>query len=129
PIERFSNPWPLIKILLTHRPRKLAYLTCKVRCNAWYLRTHDGIFFLKTRVVDPVEEAATLQGIVNLAGAVGGQDNEGGTFGLHSAYFRNTNLKVRQHFKQKSLKLFVRAIHLIDEQHRGLRHTTLDRFE
>ena len=42
-----------------------------------------------------VEEAATLQGIVNFAGAIGGQDDEGGAFGLHGAYFRNTNLKVR----------------------------------
>ena len=66
-----------------------------MRFNAWHLRADDGIFFLKSRVIDPVEEAATLQGIMNLAGPVGRQDHEGVTFGLQRADFGDTNLEIR----------------------------------
>src|SRR5207237_9990628 len=94
PVERFSHSGSLVKILPTHGFDKLAHLTSQVRVNTRDLGTDDGIFLLESRVINPVEETTALQGIMNLAGAVRGQDHERVAFGFNSANFGDANLEI-----------------------------------
>src|SRR5947208_12335464 len=61
-------------------------------------------------------EAAPLQGVVDLAGAVGGDDHDRRLRRLDGAEFRNGDLEIRQHLKQIGLEWLVRAVELVDQQ-------------
>jgi hypothetical protein len=65
-----------------------------------------------------VIEAAPAQGIGELAGAIGGEHHVWDRTGRDGAELGNTDLKIRKQLQQKRLEFFVRAIDLIDEQHR-----------
>ena len=52
-------------------------------------RAHDLELALEARVLDPVVEAAPLERVVELAGAVGGEDDDGRDRGLHGAELRD----------------------------------------
>ena len=63
-------------------------------------------------------QAAPLQRVVELAGAVGGDDDDRRHGGADRAELGNGHLKVGQQLEQKPLELLVGAIELVDEQHR-----------
>ena len=63
-------------------------------------------------------QAAPLQRVVQLAGAVGGEHHQRGAVRLDGADLRDADLEVRQHLEQERLELVVRAVHLVDQQHR-----------
>ena len=73
---------------------------------------------LEVGVLDPVVQAATLQRIVHIAGAVRGQHHDRRSRGREPAEFGNGDLVVGQHFQQVRLELVVGAIDLVDQQHR-----------
>ena len=89
---------------------------------------------IERRVVNPVVEAATLQRVMHLAGAVRGQDNDGRLGGGNRAKFRNGDLKIRQRLHQEGLKWFIRAVDFVDQKDRcptrlwshGLQQRALD---
>ncbi len=49
--------------------------------------------------------------------------------GLHRPHFRNRDLKIGQHFKQKRLERFVGAVDLVDQQHRRTRGIGFERLQ
>ena len=81
-------------------------------------RADDLDLALEARVVDPVVEAAPLERVVQLAGAVGGQHHERRLGRGDGAELRDRHLPGREHLEQERLELVVRAVHLVDQQHR-----------
>ena len=73
---------------------------------------------LEVRVVNPVVQAATLQGVVDFPGAVGGDDYHRRVGGPVGAQFGNGYLEVGQQLQQEPLKLLIGPVQLVDEQNR-----------
>ena len=79
-------------------------------------------------------QAAALKRVVDLAGAVGGDDDDRRLFGLYSSQFRNGDLKIRQHFEQECFERFVCPVEFVDQENRrstrlagqGLQNGTAD---
>ena len=72
-------------------------------------------------VVDPVIDAAPPQRLVQVAGAVRGEDNDRGLRRAHGAGFGDRDGEVRQKFEQKRLEFMVGAVDLVDQKERVLR--------
>ena len=78
-------------------------------------------------MVDPVEEAAALEGVVQLPRAVRREHDRRPPTRADRAELRDRDLEVGEHLEQEGLELLVRAVYLVDEQDdRVLR---LDRLE
>ena len=69
-------------------------------------------------IVDPVVEAAALQRVVDLAGAVGGDDDDRRLGGLDRAEFGDRHLEVGQDFQQERLEGLVGAVEFVDQEDR-----------
>ena len=79
---------------------------------------HDLDLPVQARVLDPVVEAAALERVVQLAGAVGGEhDDRRGRRG-DRAELGDRHLVGREHLEQERLELVVGPVDLVDEQHR-----------
>ena len=76
---------------------------------------------------DPVEQAAALERVVQLARAVRGQDHARPALRRDRAHLGDRDLEVREHLEQERLELLVGAVDLVDQQHDRL--DTLDRLE
>src|SRR5919106_748207 len=66
---------------------------------------------------DPVEERAALEGVVQLARAVRGEDDRRRATRAYRPELRNRDLEVGEHLEQERLELLVRAVDLVDQQH------------
>ena len=99
------------------------------RSGAAGTREHDLELALEARVVDPVVEAAALQGVVNLAGPVAGQDHPGREHGPDRANLGHRHLEVGQDLEQVRLELLVRPVDLVDQQDRGHAVVGIERLE
>ena len=95
--------------------------------HARHAQLHDLDLALERRVADPVEEAAALERVVQLARPVRGQDHVRPLLRLDRAELGNRDLEVRQHLEQERLELLVGAVDLVDQEHDGL--LGLDRLE
>ena len=69
-------------------------------------------------IIHPVIETAPLQGVVDFARAVGGNDDNRRLFGLDRAKLGNRDLKIGKHFQKKRLERLIRAVKLVDQKHR-----------
>ena len=74
-------------------------------------------------------EAAALQRVVDLACAVAGDDHDRRLVGLDRAKLGNGDLEVGQHLQQVGLERLVRAIELVDQEHRRALRIGLERLE
>ena len=74
-------------------------------------------------------EAAALERVVDLAGAVRGDDHDRRLLGLHRAELGDRDLEVRQHLEQERLERLVGAVELVDQQHRRAGGVGLERLE
>ena len=88
---------------------------------------HDLGLPLARRVVDPVVEAASLERVVQLARAVGRDDDQRPAGGAHRAELGDRHLEVREELEQEGLELVVGAVDLVDQQHH--RPVVLERLE
>src|SRR5262249_41631115 len=66
-------------------------------------------------VGDPVVEAAAFEGVVQVAGAVGGQDRDRGYFRAPGAEFGNGDGGVGEQFQQKGLEFVVGPVYFVDQ--------------
>ena len=76
---------------------------------------------------DPVVQAAPLERVVQLAGAVRGQDHARPARRRDRPDLGDRDLEVGEHLEQERLELLVGAVDLVDQQHDRLR--ALDRLE
>ena len=83
-----------------------------------HLAPHDLQLALGVRIVDPVIEAAPLQRVVDLAGAVGGDDDDRRLLRLDRAELGHRHLEVGQDLEQEGLEGLVGAVELVDQEHR-----------
>ena len=79
---------------------------------------HDARLALGIRVVDPVIDAAPAQRLVQLARAVRGEDHHRPLVRPQGAALGDRDRKVGEEFEQERLELVVRAVDLVDQQHR-----------
>ena len=90
---------------------------------------HDLHLPLEAGVLDVEVEAAALEGVVDLPGAVGGQDGDRRAFGSDRAELGDRDGEVREDLQQKCLELVVGAVHLVYEQHGRHRTAVLQRLQ
>jgi hypothetical protein len=64
-----------------------------------------------------VVEAAPLERVVQLAGAVGGQDDQRRALRADRAHLGDADLEIGEHLEQERLELVVGPVHLVDQQH------------
>ena len=64
-------------------------------------------------------QAAAADGVVHLAGAVGGQDHHRQRLRLHRAVLRHADLEVGQQLQQEGFERLVGAVQLVDQQDGG----------
>ncbi len=60
-------------------------------------------------------EAAPLQRVVDLSGAVGGDDDMGGVSGSDRPYFGDRDLEIGEDLKKVGLELSIAAIELVNQ--------------
>src|SRR5437867_2134436 len=70
------------------------------------------------RIVHPVVETAPLDGVVDLASAVGSEHDDRRLRGPYRADLWDSNLEVRQHLQKIRLERLVGAVQFVDQQHR-----------
>ena len=98
--------------------------------HAGHAGAHDRDLALERRVADPVVEAAALERVVQLAGAVRGEDDHAaGCSARDRADLGDRHLEVGQELEQERLELVVGAVDLVDQQHRRHGVGVLDRVE
>src|ERR671921_2864213 len=83
-----------------------------------HAQAYDLDLPLEARVLDVEVEAAALEGVVHLAGAVRGEDGDGRPVGLYGAELGDGDGEVGEYLEQESLDLVVGAVHLVYEQYR-----------
>ena len=79
---------------------------------------HDGDLAVEVGVLDPVVEAAALQGVVDVAGAVRRDDHDRGHLGPERPELGDRDRVVGEDLEQERLELVVGPVDLVDEQHR-----------
>ena len=93
-------------------------LVRQTHVRAGNLAPDDRQLALGVRIVDPVIEAASLDRVVDLARAIGGDDDDRRLGALDRAEFRNRDLILGQHFEQICLEGLVGAVEFVDQEHR-----------
>ena len=93
-----------------------------------YLGADDIQLACAFGVVQPVVQAAALDGVVEFTRAVAGEDSDRRHIGPHRAHLGNANLVFTQVLQQKRLKRLIGAVHLVDQQH-GTGHRCLQRLQ
>ena len=83
-------------------------------------RVNDRELLFERGIVDPVIKTATPQRIRQVARTIRRQHHVRPVRCLDRSDFGNRHLKIRKHFEQKSFKLLVTAIDLVDQQHVAL---------
>jgi enoyl-CoA hydratase/carnithine racemase len=92
-------------------------------------RLEDGEFARRVRVIHPMIEAAPLERIMHLAGAVRGDDDNGRRWRLDGAQFRDRGLKIGQDFEQEGLEGLVGAVQFVDQQYGRAGNIRLQRLQ
>ena len=83
-------------------------------------QAHDLDLALQRGMRDPVKQAAALERIVELARAVGGEDDRRAPARGDGADLGDGDLEVGEHLEQEGLELVVGAVDLVDQQDDGL---------
>ena len=93
----------------------VSHLTGQMGGGARHLRADDFQLAVPVGVIQPVVKAAALDRVIELAGAVAGENSDRLEGSADGADFGNTDLVFTQVLQQKGLKRFVGAVDLIDE--------------
>ena len=118
PVDRLGHPGRLVEVLLPQRLDGGRHLAGRVRARLGGAQPDDGHLPLEVRVLDPVVQAAPLEGVVDVAGAVGGDDDQRRLDGPEGAELGDGHRVLRQELEEEGLELVVGAVDLVDEQDR-----------
>ena len=129
PVQGLGDAGPLVEFAGTEILHERHHLRRQGGGGLRNAPLHDAQLLVEVGKVDPVVQAAPLEGVVHLARAIGGDDDRRRLARLEGADLRNRDLKVGERFQQKRLELLVRAVQLIDQQHPAARHRRVDRLQ
>src|SRR6266511_3966223 len=107
PVDRLGDTRRLREIESAQPLHERGRLRGKPVGKARDAQRYDLDLALERRVPDPVEEAATLQRVVELARAVGGQDHGRPPVRGDRSDLGNRDLEVRKHLEQEGFELVV----------------------
>jgi hypothetical protein len=111
-----ATPGRLEQVLLPQHRDARGHLGGQLRGGLRDPGPDDGDLPVELRVLDPVVEAAALERVVHLTGAVAGDHHDRGHLGVHGAELGHGHRVVREHLQQEGLELVVRAVDLVDQQ-------------
>ena len=117
PGDRLADAGRLVEVLVAQPDDRLADAVGDLVRDAGQAGADDLGLALAARVVDPVVEAAALERVVELAGAVRGHDHGRAPGRLDRAQLRDRDLEVGEQLEQEGLELVVGAVDLVDQQH------------
>src|SRR6059058_1841904 len=129
PVQRLSNPGQLIEVEVPDATDERAHLAGQLFGHVRHTGRDDLVLAVDRRVVDPEVQTAALEGVVDLAGSIGGDDDRRRLVRLDGADFRNRDLEVGEQLEEESLEFIVRAIDFVDQQDRGCASIRLDRLQ
>src|SRR5205814_280622 len=118
PVERLRHARHLVEV---HPPQSLhqrRYLARESVRGLGRPSAHDLHLLVEVGVVDPVVEAAALEGVVHLARPVGRDDDEWDLPCLDGADLRDRDLELREQLEEEGFELLVGAVDLVDEENR-----------
>ena len=107
----------LLQIERAQRADDPGHLVRELVGDPGHLGEHDRPLALERRVVEVEEQTAPLQGLGELAGVVGGEEDERDLIGPDRPELGDRDLVVREDLQQERLGLDLEAIDLVDEQH------------
>src|ERR1700722_10677475 len=117
PVERFGDAWNLLQVFLAQHPDHARDLEGEIRVEVGLAVEQNRRLAIDVGEIEIVIEAAAAQRVREFARGVGGQHHARNRKRINRAEFRDRDLKVGQELEQESLKLFVGAIDLVDQQH------------
>ena len=117
PVDRLGDARRLVERQPAQRLDGAGDLACELGIDAGHTQLDDRDFALESRMLDPVVQAAPLERVVDVAGAVRSEDHDWWLFGREHPHLRDRDLEVGQHFEEVGLELVVGAIDLVDQQH------------
>src|SRR5215203_3336334 len=129
PVEGLGYARWFVEVHRAHLLRRRCDLAGQPLLGVGDPEAYDLDLPLEAGVLDVVVEAAAFERVVNLSGAVGGQDGYGRTFGHNGAELGDRDGEVREDLQQERLELVVGAVHLVYEQHRRHRPPMLQRLQ
>src|SRR5437773_7821913 len=129
PVQRLGHPRHLVQVHPAQALHQRRHLSRQPVGSFRGTGAHDLDLFLEIRVVDPVVQAAPLQRVVHLAGAVRRDDHERRLLRLDGPDLGNRDLEVRQQLEQERLELLVRPVDLVDQQDRRRLILVVDRVQ
>ena len=118
PVDGLGRAGGLGQVELAQAPDELGHRLGQGLRRLRRAQPDDLDLALAVRVVDPVVEAAALERVVQLAGAVGGEDHHRRRLGDHGPDLGDGHRGVGQHLQQEGLELLVGPVELVDQEHR-----------
>ena len=109
------------RLVQTHSPNRLhgcGDLAGQPVTSLGCLEAHDRHLAFEVRVFDPVVEAAPLEGVVHVTGAIRRQHHERRHFGSERPELGDRHRVVGQDLEQERLEFVVGPVDLVDDQHR-----------
>ena len=127
PVDRLGDPGRLLHVAVAH-PRDRGHDLHRERLRrALHAAAHDLDLALGRRVVDPLVQAAALDRVVQVARAVGGQDDHRRVRRADRAELGDRHRRLGEQLEQERLEVVVGAVDLVDQQHRRPRAGVLER--
>src|SRR6478736_4455261 len=120
PVERLGDTRWLDQVVALPQPLDEAdHLLGEGGGDVGRTAADDGQLALQARMVDPVVEAAALEGVMELPRPVRGEDHDRRVGGAHGADLGDGHLVGREDLEEERLELVVGPVDLVDEQDGG----------
>src|SRR6266550_4107505 len=104
PVDRLGHARRLREVQPSQTLHECCGLPCEPVGNTGHAQDNDFDFTLERRMIDPVEEATSLERVMELTRAIGGQDHRRTTARTDCSDLRNGDLEVRQHLEHDRLR-------------------------
>ena len=126
PVDRLGHPGRLLQVERAQAGRCRRRLLGDRRAGPGHPAPHDLGDDGRRRVVDPVVQAAPLEGVAQVAGAVRREHHHRRVHGLAGAELGDRDRALGQQLQQEGLELVVGPVDLVDQQDDGPRARVLD---
>src|SRR3954447_21686916 len=129
PVQGLGDARRLVEVHVSQILHGLGHLAGQVLLGHGDPETDDLHLPLQAGMVYVEVQAAPLEGVVDLAGPVGGQDGDRRTLGPYGPQLRDGDGELGEDLQQERLELVVGTVDLVDEQHRRHRAVVLERLQ